>query len=75
MSVERGVETFVGIMVLISVALTQLVHPAFVWMTVVIGANVIQQAITGFCPAAMVLSKLGLKTEREIAVEECWDNG
>jgi hypothetical protein len=71
MSVERGVETFVGIMVLLSVALAQLVHPAFVWMTVAVGLNVIQQAITGFCPAAMVLSKLGMKTEREIAMQDC----
>ena len=70
MSVERGVETFVGIMVLISVALTQFVHPAFFWMTVAVGLNVIQQAFTGFCPAAMVLSKLGMQTEREIAVQD-----
>lgn len=72
MSVERGVETFVGIMVLISVALTQLVHPAFVWMTVAVGLNVIQQAFTGFCPAAMVLSRLGMRTEREIARQDCY---
>jgi uncharacterized membrane protein YhiD involved in acid resistance len=62
-------------MVLLSVALAQLVHPAFVWMTVAVGLNVglnvIQQAITGFCPAAMVLSKLGMKTEREIAMQDC----
>ena len=72
MSVERGVETFVGIMVLISVALTQFVHPAFMWMTVAVGFNVIQQAFTGFCPAAMVLSKLGMRTERDIAMQDCY---
>ena len=72
MSVERGVETFVGIMVLISVALTWLVHPAFAWMTVAVGLNVIQQAFTRFCPAAMVLSKLGMRTEREIAMQDCY---
>ena len=50
MSVERSVEAFVGVMVLLSVALTHFIHPAFVWMTVAVGANVIQQAFTGFCP-------------------------
>ena len=69
MSVERGVEAIVGLMVLLSVALTYFVHPAFVWMTVFVGFNVIQQAFTGFCPAAMVLQKAGMKTERQIGVE------
>ena len=36
-----------------------------------IGVNVIQQAITGFCPAAMGLRKLGMKTEREIGAQQC----
>ena len=72
MSVERGVETIVGIMVLISVALTHFVHPAFIWMTVAVGLNVIQQAFTGFCPAAMLLSKLGMRTEREIGMQDCY---
>ena len=71
MSVERGVESFVGVMVLLSVALTHFVHPGFIWMTVAIGVNVIQQAITGFCPAAMGLRKLGMKTEREIGAQQC----
>lgn len=69
MSVERGVETIVGIMVLLSVALAHFVHPGFVWMTVAIGVNVIQQAFTGFCPAAMGLRKAGMKTERELGAQ------
>lgn len=69
MTVERSVEAFVGVMVLLSVALTHLVHPWFVWMTVFVGVNVIQQAFTGFCPVAMGLSKAGMKTERQIGAE------
>ena len=69
MSVERSVEAFVGLMVLLSVALTYFVHPWFVWMTVIVGANVIQQAFTGFCPVAMGLRKAGVKTERQLGVE------
>ena len=71
MSVERSVEAFVGVMVLLSVALTHFVHPAFVWMTVAVAANVIQQAFTGFCPVAMGLRKAGMKTEREIGAQCC----
>ena len=68
MSIERAVEVFVGIMLLVSVALTYFVHPWFVWMTVFVGVNVIQQAFTDFCPAAIVMRKLGLRSEGEIAV-------
>jgi hypothetical protein len=67
MSLEHGVEAFAGFMVLVSVALTQWVHPGFVWLTVFVGANLLQQAFTGFCPAAMVMRKAGLRPERELA--------
>jgi hypothetical protein len=66
MSLEHGVEAFAGVMVLVSVALTIWVHPGFVWLTVFVGANLFQQAFTGFCPAAIVLRKLGLKRERDL---------
>jgi hypothetical protein len=67
MSLERSVDAFAGFMVLLSVALTYFVHPWFVWLTVFVGANLLQQSFTGFCPAAMVMRKLGVKTERELA--------
>ena len=66
MSVERSVEAFAGVMVLISVALTYFVHSGFVWMTVLVAANVVQQALTGFCPMAMLLRRFGVPTEREL---------
>lgn len=68
MSLEKSVEAFAGFMVLLSVLLTWLVHPGFIWLTVFVGANLFQQSFTGFCPAALVLRKLGLKTERELAL-------
>ena len=67
MSVERGVAAFAGFMVLLSVVLTYLVHPGFVWLTVFVGVNLFQQSFTGFCPAAMVMRKLGMRSERELA--------
>jgi hypothetical protein len=60
MTIDRAVQVFAGVMVLISVALTHFVHPNFFWFTVFIGANLIQSAFTGFCPAAIVMKKLGI---------------
>ena len=61
MTLENVVRVFAGIMVLLSVLLTVTVGSGFVWFTVFIGANLIQSAFTGFCPAAMVFKKLGFK--------------
>lgn len=69
MSIERGVAAFAGFMVVLSVALTYFVHPGFVWLTVFVGANLFQQSFTGFCPAAILLRRLGLRTERELVLE------
>ena len=66
-SVERAVEAFAGFMVLVSVALTWWVHPGFAWLTIFVGANLFQQAFTGFCPAAIVMRRLGLRHEAELA--------
>ena len=60
MSVERAVTAFAGVMVLISVALTQLVSPWWWVMTAFIGFNLLQSSFTGFCPAAMVMRRLGV---------------
>jgi hypothetical protein len=68
MTVERAVMAFAGFMVLLSVALTWWVHPYWLWLTVFVGANLFQSAFTGFCPAAIAMKKLGLKTEREAAL-------
>ncbi len=61
MTLERAILVFAGTMVLISVALTVWVSPLWIWFTVFIGANMIQSAFTGFCPAAMVLARLGFR--------------
>lgn len=62
MTLDRAVMMFAGFMVLLSVVLTAYVSPLFVWFTVFIGFNLIQSSITGFCPAATVFRKLGLRT-------------
>lgn len=66
MSLERTVTAFAGVMILLSVVLTVWVHPGFIWFTVFIGANLFQQSFTGFCPAAIVFRKMGVKSEKEL---------
>lgn len=61
MSLDRSVLAFAGTMMLLSVALTVWVSPLFVWFSVFIGLNLLQSAFTGFCPAAVVFKKLGVK--------------
>ncbi|MGA1613925.1 MAG: YgaP family membrane protein [Lutimaribacter sp.] len=62
MTLDRAVMLFAGVMTLLSVALTLWVSPLFMWFTVFIGFNMIQSSFTGFCPAAIVFRKLGVKT-------------
>lgn len=62
MTLDRSVLAFAGVMVLLSVVLTVYVSPLWMWFTVFIGVNMIQSAFTGFCPAAMIFKKLGVKS-------------
>lgn len=61
MCLDRIMFFFAGAMVLLSVVLTVYVSPYFVWLTVFVGANLMQSSITGFCPAAIVFKLLGAK--------------
>jgi hypothetical protein len=61
MNVDRAVLAFAGLMVLISLVLAWYLSPYWLALTVFVGLNMLQAAFTGFCPAAMVFRKLGLK--------------
>ncbi len=61
MSIDRAVMAFAGCMILASVALMYWVSPWFLLLTVLVGLNMLQASITGFCPAAMVFKAMGAK--------------
>ncbi|MDP2212434.1 DUF2892 domain-containing protein [Phenylobacterium sp.] len=61
MTLDRTVFVFAGLVVLAGVALAYLVSPWWMLLSAFAGANMIQAAFTGFCPAAMVFKKLGIK--------------
>ncbi|MBX9945228.1 MAG: DUF2892 domain-containing protein [Reyranella sp.] len=61
MSIDRAVMAFAGVMILASLALSQLHSPYWLLLTAFAGANLLQASFTGFCPAAMVFKRLGCK--------------
>lgn len=61
MTIDRMVIFFAGSFILISLLLSQLHSVYWLWFTAFVGANLIQSAITGFCPMAMVLKAIGIK--------------
>ena len=62
MNLDKAVVSFAGIMVLLSLALAQLFSPYWLLLTVFVGLNMLQAGITGFCPAAMIFKKLGIRS-------------
>ena len=60
MSIDRAVFAFAGAFILISLGLSQLHHPYWLWLTAFVGANMLQSAFTGFCPIAKILKALGM---------------
>jgi hypothetical protein len=62
MNIDRAVMAFAGLMILASVALAYFLSPWWLLLTVFVGLNLLQASFTGFCPAAMLLGKLGVKS-------------
>ena len=61
MTIDRVVVALAGSLVLISLVLSQLHHPYWLWLTAFVGANLLQSAFTGFCPLAKILKAIGVK--------------
>jgi hypothetical protein len=55
---ESIVRLFAGSLVLLSLALSHFVHPAWIWLAAFVGANLFQSSLTGFCPLEMILKRL-----------------
>ena len=61
MSIDRIVMMFAGIVILVSIILSQLHHVYWLFLTGFVGANLLQASVTGFCPLASILKSLGIK--------------
>ncbi len=62
MNLDRAVLRFAGFIVLLSVVLAWFVHPYWIALAVFAGLNLIQASFTGFCPAAMLFKRLGVRS-------------
>jgi hypothetical protein len=60
MTVDKIVHLMAGSVVIASVALSHYHDPAWLWLTVFVGANLAQSGLTGFCPLAFMLKKAGV---------------
>ena len=60
-NLDRGVLLVAGVVTLSSVVLTTFVSPWWLLLTTFVGLNLLQASVTGFCPAALVLKRLGVR--------------
>lgn len=60
MKLEHAIRILAGTLVLLSVALAHWFHHAWLLLAVFVGLNLIQSAITGFCPAESILKHFGI---------------
>ena len=61
MTLDTAVMRFAGLVVLASALAAHFVNPAWIWLTLFAGENMLQASFTGFCPAAIVFKRLGVK--------------
>ena len=61
MTVNEALRAMAGIVILITLVLSQVHHPYWLFFTAFVGLNLLQSAFTRWCPAMTIFRKLGLK--------------
>jgi len=64
MNIDRIILAFAGTIVLVSMVLGLYITPIWFALTGFVGLNMIQAAFTGFCPLAIILKRMGVKSGR-----------
>lgn len=59
MTLENIIRALAGTLVLTSLILAHYVDTNWLWLAAFVGFNLLQSAFTGFCPAEIILKKLG----------------
>lgn len=73
MTVRRMINMIAGMMIMISVLLAHMAgsvditQPSWLWLTLFVGFNLFQFSLTNFCPLDVILRKMGVKTDAEVA--------
>jgi uncharacterized membrane protein YccC len=61
MTIDKAVMAFAGMVVMVSLGLSQWHSPYWLLLTAFVGLNLLQASFTGFCPAAIVLRRFGVR--------------
>jgi len=61
MTLDGTIMAIAGSFVLVSLLLSLVHSPHWLWFTALVGANLLQASITGFCPMAKILKLFGIK--------------
>ncbi|HYU48006.1 MAG TPA: DUF2892 domain-containing protein [Terriglobales bacterium] len=61
MTVERGLRLMAGTFILLSLGLGHWVSHYWYLFTAFVGLNLFQSGLSNWCPAMMILKKLGLR--------------
>jgi hypothetical protein len=62
MTVERFLRGIAGFFVILSILLAHYHSPYWLLFTAFVGLNLLQSAVTDWCPMMTILRKLGLKS-------------
>ncbi len=62
MNLDNMVLRIAGLFILTSLVLSQVHSIYWLWFTAFVGANLFQASLTGFCPLAILLKKMGVKS-------------
>ena len=62
MNLDRIVLAFAGSFILLSAVLSVIHSPYWLFFTGFVGVNLLQSSVTGFCPLAVILKKVGVKS-------------
>jgi hypothetical protein len=65
-TVERAVPLLAGLMILLSVALTASVSTWWLLLTAFVALNLLLFAAVGWCPASLLMHRLGLPRRAEL---------
>lgn len=66
-TIERTVSAMAGTVVLASLALGQLHDPRWQVLTAFVGGNLLLYAAVGWCPASLMMLKLGMRSSATCA--------
>lgn len=60
MNIDRAVMALAGTLTLVGVALGAFLTPWWLLLPTFVGLNLLQASLTGFCPAAVLLRRVGV---------------